>query len=169
MYKNNIAIISPMQKLNADAAHLLAERLGMYELDFEKFTEYEFGMSLREIIAEFGKPFYLDACEKYARRMRDYENTVIACSSAFLLSSVGVGALSETAYMIALSSPAATMFANIEKDNGAFEDEIISDLMRKGSKIKTNLKNYSDFIVQTQGKTYETVTEEIVAYFKEIV
>lgn len=95
---------------------LLAKKLGMSFTDLDSYIESEENMSIPEIFASRGEPYFREAEAKAVEELADKNNAVIACGGGTILNDKSAGIASKHGMVIFLDVPFEICYSRIKDD-----------------------------------------------------
>jgi shikimate kinase len=151
---------------------LLAQRLGRPQVDSDDLIEAESGMSIKDIFATKGEPWFRDLEAKIVAEISARaQPTIVALGGGAILRESTQTILKATGKCVWLSASAEHLFERIQSDqatrlrrpnlseSGGFTE--VAEILARRTPIYASL---SDFTVVVEGKTPDEVCDEISDY-----
>ncbi|MEE1026105.1 MAG: shikimate kinase [Acutalibacteraceae bacterium] len=164
----NIVLCGFMGSGKTVTGKALAKKLGMEFIDLDIFIEQSQNMSVKDIFASFGEPYFRTLENKAATELGKSENKVIACGGGTVLNPENVAALKVNGEIFYLSVEAQTVKNRLKND-------LSRPLLAKDKEnaIDTLLKNRrpiyegaADRIIDSNG-SIDYAVEQILKIIKE--
>ncbi|RMG03906.1 MAG: shikimate kinase [Planctomycetota bacterium] len=172
----NLILIGYRATGKTTVARLLAERLGWEWHDVDPEIEREAGKPIDRIFAEDGEPHFRDIESRVLARLCDGEHRIVACGGGTPLRPQNQEVIRKTGKTVWLTATPETIHRRMTQDplsaqrrpnltNVGGLQEVI-DLLEKRSPVYRKL---ADWIVDTENRTPEEITEEILEHFRPFV
>jgi len=111
----NIILIGFMGSGKSAVGHKLAKELTMDYLDCDEIIEKTAGMSISDIFAKKGEPYFRDLETEVIKTLQDYDNFVIATGGGMVLREENVKMLKEIGPLILLWAEPKTVYERVKK------------------------------------------------------
>lgn len=164
--KNNIALIGMMGTYKSTVGRQLADTLDMHFLDCDSMLEYEMQMPINHIFDTMGEKFFRKQEAKLLLRICGYTNTVISCGGGSVLHSDPMKDLSKSAIVILLTASPQIIYNRLLNDSTRplLKDMTIKSISKIYSARRRIYLKYCDKIIDTDNKTSNEVSDEIINY-----
>lgn len=167
-YKN-ISLIGFMGSGKTTVGKILADRLNFLFIDLDKVIELAEDKTVSEIFKSEGEKYFRDIESEVVKKIYINENCVFACGGGIVEREENMDFIKQNsliAYLYISPQQAFERLKNVENRpllrNASDQDsrkEIISNLISKRDIL---YKNNSNFNINTDNKSPEYITEEIV-------
>ncbi|MCK9582448.1 MAG: shikimate kinase [Endomicrobiales bacterium] len=114
--KKNIVLTGFMGSGKSVIGKLLAEKIGFTYFDVDKNIELENALSITEIFAQKGEPYFRGLEAQMIKRASTMEKLVISCGGGVVLRAENMDALESTGVVVYLRAKPETIFERIKND-----------------------------------------------------
>lgn len=165
LFPYNIVLIGFMGTGKSTVGKKLSQKLAMEYIDTDALIQERTGMSINEIFQNYGESYFRDIEKDVIAEVSNMKNTIILCGGGVVLNKENIIALRKKGKIILLKAEAATIYGRIKEDdtrpllNGQMALETIEKLLQKR---KETYKDASDIIIETDNKTVEEISTEII-------
>lgn len=166
----NIVLTGFMASGKTTVGKMLAEELNRPFIDTDVFIEAKAGMSIAEIFAEKGETAFRRMEQQTAAELAQYQGVVLATGGRMVLDPANVASLGKTGTIVCLKASPKEILSRVMSDGQQLRPLLA--VPDPESKIKELLEErrtgYAQFPqVMTDGKTQQTIVDEILAVVKE--
>lgn len=168
--KSNIALIGMMGTYKSTVGKKLADILGMHFLDCDAMLEYEQEMSVSQIFELKGEKYFRKHESKLLVRVSDYENTVISCGGGSVLNTSAMRLVCNSSIVLLLTANAKSIYNRLRSDKSRplLKQMTIKKISEISCERESIYLNFCDKIFNTDNKSSDEVTKEIIDYFIEM-
>lgn len=165
MKNNNIFLIGFMGAGKSTIARTLQAQYGMKLVEMDEQIEAEEGMKISEIFAQKGEVYFRSLETQLLESLQNQENTVVSCGGGVPMRECNVEAMRKSGKIVYLSANPETIYERVRHFHtrplleGNMNVDYITQLM--DARMPKYL-SAADFIVETDGKQAEEISEEIV-------
>lgn len=165
----NVFLIGFMGSGKSTIASCLAEKYGMEIIEMDQLIVERDGMSIPDIFAQKGETYFRDAETNLLLEIQSEQNKVVSCGGGVALREENVQSMKRSGQIFLLNAKAETILERVkDNDNRPLLDgnknvQFISELMEKR---RSKYEGAADFVIQTDGKTAETICKEIIEKVK---
>jgi len=166
----NIVLIGYRGTGKSVVGAILAARLGMPYLSMDALIADRAGMTIPEIVTQYGWPGFRDWESALACELAKREKIIIDCGGGIVERPVNIEALRATGVLVWLQASVATIVARIQDDTmrpsltgKSFTEEVAEVLERRTPLYK----NAAHYIIDTDHLTPGEVVATIVAMVSE--
>ena len=165
MKNNNIFLIGFMGAGKSTIARTLQAQYGMKLVEMDEQIESEEGMKISEIFAQKGEVYFRSLETQLLESLQNQENTVVSCGGGVPMRECNVEAMRKSGKIVYLSAKPETIYERVRHFHtrplleGNMNVDYITQLM--DARMPKYL-SAADFIVETDGKQAEEISEEIV-------
>ena len=162
----NIFLIGFMGCGKSTIAGLLAERLGVSQVEMDELIVQEQGMPITEIFEKYGEEHFRDIETALVRRLQAQDGVVVSCGGGAVLREENRRVMKESGVIIWLTAEPETILERVKHStdrpvlNGNMNVEYITALMEKRHDC---YEGAADFFVETDGKNSDVICAEICA------
>ena len=167
--KSNVVIIGFMGVGKTEVSKALAKRLSMELLDTDALIEKKEGMTVSEIFAKKGEPYFRDLETKLLEELDESGRRIISTGGGMVLREDNVKRLKELGPLILLTASPEV----IEKRLSKVADRPLLNVPDRGGKIREILDvrgpiydRVADFTVDTGITNIKEAVEKILDYLK---
>ncbi len=161
----NIFLIGFMGSGKSTVASWLSGKYGMdvTEMD-ERIVEKE-GMSIADIFATYGETYFRDVETQILQEIQGETNKVVSCGGGVVLRESNVAMMKQSGQIVFLTATPATVLERVKDSNhrpllqNHKSEESIQKMMEQR---REKYEQAADVIVETDGKTIETICMEIL-------
>ncbi len=168
--KNNIALIGFMGSGKTTVSHALHALCGLQELDTDQMIVQREKMTIAEIFAQMGEPYFRAAEQAVIESLENTHGAVISCGGGAACRKENVESLKRSSTIVLLTATPETTLERVGSSterpilNGHMNTDYIRELQEKR---RAFYEAAADITVATDGKTPEEIAKEIVSYIKE--
>lgn len=165
LFPYNIILIGFMGTGKSTVGKKISQKLAMEYIDTDVLIQERTGMSINEIFQNYGESYFRNIEKNVIAEVSNMKNTIILCGGGVVLNKENIIALRKKGKIILLKAEAATIYGRIKEDdtrpllNGQMALETIEKLLQKR---KETYKDASDIIIETDNKTVEEISTEII-------
>lgn len=165
MKNNNIFLIGFMGAGKSTIARTLQEQYDMKLVEMDEQIELEEGMKISEIFAQKGEVYFRSLETQLLESLQNQEHTVVSCGGGVPVRECNVEAMRKSGKIVYLSASPETIYERVRHFHtrplleGNMNVDYITQLM--DARMPKYL-SAADFIVETDGKRAEEISEEIV-------
>lgn len=167
----NIVLIGYRGVGKSHVGRLLAERLSFPYVSVDRAIVSRAGMSIPEIVDQYGWPGFRDREAQEVREIAGWDNIIIDTGGGVIERSENIDLLRENGCMIWLKATVATIVGRIESGadrppltaGKSFTDEVAEVLERRTPLYRAAAM----YEIDTDDKTPAAITDEVVAYWRE--
>ncbi len=162
----NIVITGFMGTGKTTIGELIAGRLSMKFYDTDSIVAKHAGISIPEIFATFGEPYFRRLEKNVMTELRDVRNSVIATGGGTLLDRHNRELLGESGIMICLNARPEIIFNRLKGNNGRpllinISEKRVTDLLNK----RRDVYDFCTYQVDTSDKSFRVIVEEIIKLY----
>ena len=151
-YENpNIVLIGMRGGGKSTIAKYLSEKLGKRLADLDEMVEREEGISIPEIIEQFGWEYFRDRESEVVRKVAKLKDTVVSTGGGVIGRPENIAALKQRGILIFLSSSAKALAQRIDNDEGR----------PRLTEAATTLEEVESVLAERK-KLYETVADDTI-------
>lgn len=171
MKVRNIFLIGFMGTGKTTVSEKLSSQLGFSELDMDREIEKRQQKKISEIFAEGGEEAFRELETALLREFSQTSDCVVSCGGGVVLRKKNVRSMKENGIIVLLTAEPETVYERVHSGtdrpllNGNMNVGYIRELMGKRSDI---YREAADITVKTDGKSPESITEEIVGKIKQM-
>lgn len=161
----NIFLIGFMGSGKSTVASCLAEKYGMEIIEMDQLIVEREGMSIPDIFAQKGEPYFRDAETNLLIEIQSEQNKVVSCGGGVVLRENNVEEMKKSGKIVLLSAKPETILERVKDDDnrpllrGNKNVEFISDMMEKR---RSKYESAADVVIQTDGKEVDVICKEII-------
>ena len=161
----NIFLIGFMGSGKSTVASCLAETYGMEIIEMDQLIVEREGMSIPDIFAQKGEPYFRNAETNLLIEMQAEENKVVSCGGGVVLRERNVEEMKKSGKIILLNAKPETILERVKDDDnrpllrGNKNVEFISNMMEQR---RPKYEGAADSVIQTDGKTTDMICKEII-------
>jgi len=165
----NIFLIGFMGCGKSTIAGLLAERLGVSQVEMDELIVQEQGMPITEIFEKYGEEHFRDIETDLIRRLQTSDGVVVSCGGGAVLREENRKMMKESGVIVWLTAKPETILERVKNStnrpilNGHMNVEYIAELMEKRRECS---QEAADYPLATDGKSREEICEEILEVVK---
>lgn len=162
---SNIILIGFMGSGKSSVGRLLAEKLERKFVDMDDEIEIAENKTINEIFEEYGEEHFRSLETGYLEKLLTKKNKVISTGGGVIIKEENVEILRKIGVVVYLNTSIEQLMKNLEGDTlrpllqGKDVKEKIVNLLRTREPIYFEAAN---MIIQTEGKSVEDVTNEII-------
>lgn len=164
--KENIFLIGFMGSGKSTISAALHEKYGMEVIEMDQLIVEKNGMSISDIFAKFGEPYFRSEETNLLISMQMKTNVCVSCGGGVPMREVNVEEMRKSGKIVLLKAAPETILERV-KDNhdrplleGHMNVEYIADLMEKR---RPKYEAAADITVCVDGRTAEDICKEIVS------
>lgn len=160
----NIFLIGFMGSGKSTVASCLSETYGMQIIEMDQSIVEREGMSIPDIFAQKGEPYFRDAETNLLIEIQAEENKVVSCGGGVALRERNVEEMKKSGKIVLLNAKPETILERVKDDDnrpllrGNKNVEFISNMMEQR---RPKYEGAADFVIQTDGKTADIICKEI--------
>lgn len=161
----NIFLIGFMGSGKSTVASCLSKDYGMEIIEMDQIIVEREGMSIPDIFAQKGEPYFRDAETNLLIEIQSEENKVVSCGGGVVLREKNVEEMKKSGKIVLLNAKPETILERVKADDnrpllhGNKNVEFISNMMEQR---RLKYEGAADFVVQTDGKTADVICKEII-------
>ena len=161
----NIFLIGFMGSGKSTVASCLSKDYGMEIIEMDQIIVEREGMSIPDIFAQKGEPYFRDAETNLLIEIQSEENKVVSCGGGVVLREKNVEEMKKSGKIVLLNAKPETILERVTADDnrpllhGNKNVEFISNMMEQR---RLKYEGAADFVVQTDGKTADVICKEII-------
>lgn len=161
----NIFLIGFMGSGKSTVASCLSKDYGMEIIEMDQIIVEREGMSIPDIFAQKGEPYFRDAETNLVIEIQSEENKVVSCGGGVVLREKNVEEMKKSGKIVLLNAKPETILERVKADDnrpllhGNKNVEFISNMMEQR---RLKYEGAADFVVQTDGKTADVICKEII-------
>lgn len=162
----NIALIGFMGAGKSTIAEALHQKYGMQVVEMDALIAKREGMSIPEIFAQKGEPYFRDLETALLVELQEQENTVISCGGGVPMRERNVEEMRKNGTVVWLQASAETILNRVKHSHerplleGKKNVEAIAGML-EGRREKYEAA--ADLVIRTDGKDAEQICEEIIS------
>lgn len=160
----NIFLIGFMGSGKSTIASCLSENYGMEIIEMDQMIVEREGMSIPDIFAQKGEPYFRDAETNLLIEIQSEENKVVSCGGGVVLREKNVEEMKKSGKIVLLNAKPETILERVKDDDnrpllrGNKNVEFISNMMEQR---RPKYEGAADFVIQTDGKAADVICKEI--------
>lgn len=160
----NIFLIGFMGSGKSTVAACLSENYGMDIIEMDQEIVEKEGMSISDIFATKGEPYFRDVETNLLIEIQSQENKVVSCGGGVVLREQNVTEMKKSGQIVLLTAKPETILERVKDDDsrpllqGNKNVAFISDMMEKR---RPKYESAADLVIQTDGKSAEEICREI--------
>ena len=145
-------------------ASCLAKNYGMEIIEMDELIVEREGMSISDIFAQKGEPYFREAETNLLIEIQSEQNKVVSCGGGVVLCEKNVEEMKKSGQIVFLSAKPETILKRVKDDDnrpllrGNKNVGFISEMMRQR---RPKYEGAADFVVHTDGKTADEICKEI--------
>lgn len=161
----NIFLIGFMGSGKSTVASCLAENYGMEIMEMDQLIVEREGMSIPDIFAQKGEPYFREAETNLLVEIQSEENKVVSCGGGVVLRENNVEEMKKSGKIVLLNAKPETILERVKDDDnrpllrGNKNVEFISNMMEQR---RPKYEGAADITIQTDDKTADTICKEII-------
>ncbi|ARE86147.1 chorismate mutase [Clostridium formicaceticum] len=165
LFPYSIALIGFMGTGKTTIAEDLAEKLEMRSVDIDTLIQEKMGMTIGEIFENYGEAHFRKMESDTVEELSVERNMILSCGGGVVLSPYNVMNLKKNSKTVLLRALPETIHKRLQGDSsrpllkGKMHLEHIEDLLEKRKPLYNEA---ADFIVDTDGKTIDEISKEII-------
>ena len=164
VFPYNIFLTGFMGTGKTTLSNYLADQLPLKELDMDAQIVENEGMSINDIFAEKGEPYFRGLETQLLIDLQQQEHLLVSCGGGVVLRDENVVEMKKNGVVVLLTAKAETILERVKDDDsrpllrGNKNTEFIQGMLDvRGPKYM----NAADIIIETDGKTTESIAEEL--------
>lgn len=160
----NIFLIGFMGSGKSTVASFLSQKYGMEIIEMDQLIVEREGMSIPDIFAQKGEPYFRDAETNLLIEIQSDENKVVSCGGGVVLREQNVDEMKKSGKIVLLTAKPETILERVKDDDnrpllrGNKNVEFISDMMEKR---RAKYEGAADVVIHTDGKQVDEICKEI--------
>lgn len=165
----NIVLIGFMGTGKSTISQKLSEWFSMEVVEMDQMIAQRENMSISDIFAEKGEPYFRDLETKLLIEMQEKTNVVISCGGGVPMRECNVAEMRKNGKVVLLTARPETILERVKEDHSRpllehnKSVEYICELMEKR---REKYEAAADIIIETDGKSAEEICEELVKRIK---
>jgi shikimate dehydrogenase len=148
----NIVLIGMPGSGKTTIGKRLAEQTGMTFVDLDKEIERHAGMSINDIFARYGEPYFRDLETKIATEAASYSNSVLATGGGIILREENMRALSAGGIVVFIDRDPEKIAKKITTDKRPLLKDGVDRIFRLYEECIDLYRNYADCILKRKKK-----------------
>lgn len=167
--KHNVYLIGFMGTGKSTISRLLAESLGVMVTDTDEAIARQQNKSIKEIFELWGEDYFRSLETELLSRTMEGAPGIISCGGGIVLREENRNLMKKYGVAVLLTASPETIFARVSKNterpvlNGNMSVEYIAKLLEKRA---VYYEKAAEIVIDTEGKTPERVSEEIIKKLK---
>lgn len=160
----NIVLIGMMGVGKTTVGKALASKLSKFSfVDIDEEIVKNAGISINEIFAKFGEPYFRELEKNEVQRLSGLENMIISTGGGIVNYVENMEKLALNGVIIFLQATPETLFSRIKLENTRPLLKVDNPLQRISELLSQREEKYkmADFIISTENKTIDEIVEEI--------
>ena len=161
----NLVLIGFMGSGKSSVGRELARRWGYRFIDTDAMIRHKYDLSIPDIFAKFGEPFFREAEYQALVRLQGIGSTVIATGGGIVTQPRNLPLLRTLGPVVWLSADQATIIDRVGKSthrpmlNQANPEESVTRLLAERAPL---YRKAADLLIETSGLTHREVADRIV-------
>ena len=145
-------------------AACLSNDYGMEIIEMDQMIVEREEMSIPDIFAQKGEPYFRDAETNLLIEIQSKENAVVSCGGGVALREKNVEEMKKSGKIVLLNAKPETILERVKDDDnrpllrGNKNVEFIRNMMEQR---RPKYESVADFVIQTDGKTADMICKEI--------
>ena len=145
-------------------AACLSNDYGMEIIEMDQMIVEREEMSIPNIFAQKGEPYFRDAETNLLIEIQSKENAVVSCGGGVALREKNVEEMKKSGKIVLLNAKPETILERVKDDDnrpllrGNKNVEFIRNMMEQR---RPKYESVADFVIQTDGKTADMICKEI--------
>ena len=166
----NIFLIGFMGAGKSTIAKVLKEKLNVPLCEMDEMIAEQQKMAISDIFAQYGETYFRDLETQLVKDISEKDGVIVSCGGGAVLREENVSFMKENGRIVLLSATPDTIYERVRysKDrpilNGHMNVEYIRELMEKR---RSRYESVADLAVATDGRSVETIADEIIAKLRE--
>lgn len=162
---NNIYLIGFMGAGKSTIAAVLKKKLQMKLVEMDARIVEEQGMSINDIFATKGEPYFRDVESQLILDLNEEGDTIVSCGGGVVVREQNVENMKKRGKIVFLSATPETIYSRVKDStdrpilNGNMNVEYIAKLMEKRRAL---YEGACDIRIETDGKNAEEICQEII-------
>lgn len=160
----NIFLIGFMGSGKSTIAACLSKNYGMDIIEMDQEIVEREGMSISDIFATKGEPYFRDVETNLLIEIQVQENKVVSCGGGVVLREQNVTEMKKSGQIVLLTAKPETILERVKDDDsrpllhGNKNVAFISEMLEKR---RPKYEGAADIVIQTDGKSAEEICKEI--------
>ena len=161
----NIFLIGFMGSGKSTVASCLSQNYGMEIVQIDQLLVERAGMSIPDIFAKYGEPYFRDAETNLLIDIQSAQDKVVSCGGGVVLREQNVSEMKKSGYIVLLTAKPETILERVKNNDdrpllrGNKNVAYISEMMEKR---RPKYEGAADIIIHTDGKQVEEICTEIL-------
>lgn len=165
---NNIVLTGFMGTGKTSVAKQLSKMLGMKVVDMDTEIEKTQGISINDIFARFGEPYFRDVETEMAQNLSTSEHVIISTGGGVVLRPENIDYLRKNGVVVCLMAAPVTILERTRTSDERPLLKVADPLSKITQMLKEREPFYrnADHVIDTDGKSPRQVAEEIIRDLK---
>lgn len=166
LFDYNIFLIGFMGAGKSTIAGELKRRLGMERVEMDAMIVEQQGMSIADIFAKYGEPYFRDLETNTVIELQKRKQTIVSCGGGVVMREENVAHMKKNGRIVLLTAQPETIYERVKDStdrpilNNNMNVEFISELMEKR---RERYEAAADVTIATDGKSAVEICEEIIS------
>lgn len=161
----NIVLIGFMGSGKTTISKKLSERFGMEIVEMDQIISEREKMSISDIFAVKGEPYFRDLETKLLIELQAEKNVVISCGGGVPMRECNVVEMKKNGRVVLLTARPETILERVKDDHSRpllENNKSVAFIQELMEKRREKYEAASDIIIETDGKSAEEICEELV-------
>lgn len=161
----NIFLIGFMGCGKSTVASHIAQKHNLSVIEMDQVIEEIEGMSIPDIFEQKGELYFRDAETRLLMEIQDQQGQVVSCGGGLVLREENIATMKKGGTVVYLTAKPETILERVNEDESRpllKGNKNISAVEEMMTKREQKYKRAADFIVSTDEKTPEQISEEIL-------
>ena len=161
----NIVLIGFMGTGKSAVSAGLQKLLPLDLVDTDALIEEEEGMSINEIFAKYGEPYFRDCETRLTLKLQERRQTIISCGGGMIMRPENEANLKKSGRVVLLTAKPETIYERVKDSDdrpilkGHMNVAYIAQLMERR---RARYEEAADIVIATDGKSVEEICREIL-------
>ncbi len=166
----NIVLTGFMGTGKTTISKILSKMLGMPLIDIDEEIEKYQGMTINEIFARFGEPYFRDIESMIIKRISEMRGIIISTGGGSVLREENIRNLKSNGIIFCLTATPDTIFKRTKHHDDRPLLRVPDPMARIKELLEYRMPFYekADFLIPTDNLTPEEVVEEIIRLWKRV-
>ena len=162
----NIFLIGFMGSGKSTVASYLCQNKGMGVIEMDQLIVEREGMSISDIFAKHGEPYFRDLETNLLIEIQSEQNKVVSCGGGVVLREQNVEEMKKRGVIVLLTASPETILERVKDDDnrpllrGNKNVPFIRDMMEKR---RAKYESAADVVIHTDDKSMKQICDEIFA------